>query len=93
MKKILVFLMAVLLVAPFLASCSSNNEGNTGDTNALSNEDSNASVDTALTEANSGDGRENTPDTLPDNLDFDGKTLRIVGREWDYFPEMYCDEW
>ncbi|MBR5446349.1 MAG: extracellular solute-binding protein [Clostridia bacterium] len=68
-KRILAFLLCLLMTSSALTAC--------GDSTAAETETS-VSNDTPETEAvETEPGRENTPDSLPEDLDFEGTTLNI----------------
>lgn len=84
-KRILATLLAALLTAPLLFSCaaSETDTQQTGDTTAT---DTTAAEETELTRAN-------TPDSLPDELDFAGESIRIIQYKSDeHDDEIYVEE-
>lgn len=85
-QKKLALLLAALLVVPTLAACAaSETETQSGVPSETAPVDT-ASVETELTKAN-------TPDTLPDNLDFGGESIRIVqGKSSEHDDEIYVEE-
>ena len=88
MKRVLCLTLTILMVLPLLFSCGERKEDQdapsaTDPTEAVGEDISDAEDAAAETEIT----RENIPDTLPDDLDFDGKTCTIYysnGR--DRFP-------
>lgn len=73
-------LLILLLTAAMLSSCGSGSGTVTEETTAISGEETIATSDTSVeTEIT----RATTPDTLPEGLDFGGKTVTILHRAGD----------
>lgn len=89
--EILTKLLAALLVtaAVISASCSESVKTNDAETTAAqsaADESTQAETDAPLSRAE-------TPDNLPDYLDFEGKTIRVICRKQSWFKgEIYVDE-
>ncbi|MBQ4044075.1 MAG: hypothetical protein IJD06_08780 [Clostridia bacterium] len=82
-RKTLALLLAVLTVLP-LAACAQS--GGEAETTAP------AVTDTAAVTETTELLRENTPDNLPDDLDFDGRTFRFAVRDNpDYTVDISCE--
>ncbi len=82
LKKRLCLLLALLMLAPTVVSCSDGADSGNGDTptpSDLSDVSSDGATD-AETEEETEISRENYPDTLPDGLDFGGATVNIHSR-------------
>nr|MBQ4319108.1 hypothetical protein [Clostridia bacterium] len=69
MKKTLTFLLALLTLASAAVSCGKANDDTASDTTA---------ADTTASESNSATESTGISDDLPDDLDFDGRTFRIL---------------
>lgn len=82
-QKKLALLLAVLMIVPALASCAAGEkEIQAADTTPADT----APVETEMTKAT-------TPDTLPDDLDFGGETIRIIqGKSSEHDDEIYVEE-
>ena len=82
-QKKLALLLAALMVVPALASCAADEkETQAADTTPADT----APVETEMTKAT-------TPDTLPDDLDFGGETIRIIqGKSSEHDDEIYVEE-
>ncbi len=82
-QKKLALLLAVLMIVPALASCAADEkETQAADTTPADT----APVETEMTKAT-------TPDTLPDDLDFGGETIRIIqGKSSEHDDEIYVEE-
>ena len=88
MKKLLSVILALLMLAPAFASCAetAENSESVSDTIAPSADPAVAETIPEETEIT----RQNYPDTLPDNLNFDGATVTIHSRGDD---ETYYEVW
>lgn len=89
-KRITAFLLALLMTAPaVLSGCAENTENSdeTTETTPVSAEE------TADVEEETEMTRANTPDDLPDDLNFEGATATIAARTKAWFAgEMYVEE-
>ena len=87
MKKLIITIISVILLMSILASCGESGGDNTVTDN--SNQNNNTPEETTL-DTNL---RENTPDSLPADLDFNGQVIRILHREDDasWLPEIYVE--
>ncbi|MHB1152518.1 MAG: hypothetical protein ACYCWE_16585 [Eubacteriales bacterium] len=75
-------LLAMLILLPVIASCA-DSTGNAENTTAAG---------TADTIGNDETDRSQTPDTIPDGLNFDGTAYRILVRDDQFLPEFYAEE-
>ena len=73
------------MLPPLIFSCGGNNTGNKADTSAAASETSAGETaspqNSNNAEASDLNLRENTPDSLPANLNFNGEEIRILHRE------------
>jgi len=88
MKKIVIFLLVSAIMFPMLFSCSQN----AGDNSATTSEESGgANVNADAGEEENNAGKVFVSDNLPSDLNFNGDTFRIWGREVDNV--FYDTEW
>ena len=83
LQKNLALLLAALMLSAPLASCASDQaDTQPADTTPADT----APVETEMTKAT-------TPDTLPDGLDFDGASIRVIqGKSSEHDDEIYVEE-
>ena len=89
MKKIFLFILIFPCMIFLMLSCGGQEEDNSAkpdDAEYIRQKDSSAENIPEVI------GRENTPDSLPDNLDFNGDTLRILMRDEErYRNEIFVE--
>ncbi len=90
MKKTLALLLALLMLAPTFASCAESDTNTDAETAATSG-DTPAAEETVPEETEM--TRQNTPDTLPDGLDFNATDINFIYVDSDkHKRELYVEE-
>lgn len=86
MKQIVSIILLISLLSAVLISCGADKSDDiqTGDVNTTQPESDNNDIDLNL--------RENTPDSLPDDLNFNGDEIRILHRSEDVWGKEIASE-